>query len=194
MLAGGLAVWLLGLAVRAGPPTALDREAFRIGADLRAGSAVSAVKVLAALGSSPVMGLLVATAIGWLARARRAVAAGALGAGAALTFAAVHVLKAVVDRPRPTGELTSTTLASFPSGHAAYATGLVAIAVALRPRAGILAAAVALAVLVGLSRVYLRAHYLTDVLGGWALGGAAFAAGALVGAIVMRMRQNPPGT
>jgi undecaprenyl-diphosphatase len=193
VLAGGLAVWLLELAVGAGPASGLDREAFRIGADLRAAGAVSAVKVVTALGSSPAMGVLVAGAVLWLARARRALAAAALGTGAALTFGAVHVIKAAVDRPRPPGELTSTTLASFPSGHAAYATGLVAIAIALRLRGALLAAVVALAALVGLSRVYLRAHYLTDVLAGWALGAAAFAAGALACALVVHMRHNPRG-
>ena len=38
-------------------------------------------------------------------------------------------------------------------------------------RVALLAAAVAIAAIVGLSRVYLRVHEATDVLGGWTLGG-----------------------
>ena len=49
---------------------------------------------------------------------------------------------------------------------------------------------IALAALVGLSRVYLRVHYLSDVNAGWALGVAAFAACGAVAMIVTHLRQN----
>ena len=57
----------------------------------------------------------------------------------------------------------------------------------------VVAAGIALTVLVGLSRVYLDVHYLSDVSAGWALGAAAFA-------LLRRgrrssspkLRQNPP--
>jgi undecaprenyl-diphosphatase len=49
-------------------------------------------------------------------------------------------------------------------------------------RAGLVAVAVAAAVVVGLTRIYLRAHYLSDVLGG---AGVAIAVFALCGAVAL---------
>ena len=89
----------------------------------------------------------------------------------------MHLTKAAYDRPRPPGALTDTVLSSYPSGHAAYSVALIACAIVL-VRAGVgwavrfavLTVAVVAVVFVALSRVYLRAHYLTDVLGGVSLG------------------------
>ena len=71
---------------------------------------------------------------------------------------------------------------SFPSGHAAHSVLYVwlAVTIVLRLRPGmargaaVVAAGFALTILVGLSRVYLNVHYLSDVSGGWALGAACF--------------------
>ena len=45
-------------------------------------------------------------------------------------------------------------------------------------------------VVVGLTRVYLRAHYLSDVEGGWGLAVAIFALLGVVALVVGRLRQN----
>jgi undecaprenyl-diphosphatase len=105
-----------------------------------------------------------------------------LAAGGGIVLSSVG--KEVFDRPRPDlvphGSLVYT--ASFPSGHSmmaavAYLTLGVLIARVLpqrRQKAYVLSVAVILAVLVGISRVYLGVHWPTDVAAGW-LAGAAWA-------------------
>ncbi len=95
-------------------------------------------------------------------------------------------VKTLYARPRPPMALAETTGYSFPSGHAvagaAVAVALVIVLVPAGPRRRnleILAAA--FAVLMALSRVYLRAHWLSDTVSGAALGaGVAIGAAALV--------------
>jgi len=107
-----------------------------------------------------------------------------LGAATLLATAASQWLKRRLSRPRPTSAIQGfAALAenpdafSFPSGHTAAA---FAAAVALAG-AGLLGpAAVALAVGIGLSRVYLGAHYPLDVAAGAMLGTMAGAAARLL--------------
>jgi undecaprenyl-diphosphatase len=97
--------------------------------------------------------------------------------------AASTVIKEVVDRARPAFNPAAATLGpSFPSGHTTTAAAFYAAAALLlgrrrsRPaRATITGGAVAIAVGVAASRVLLDVHWLTDVIGGLALGWAWFA-------------------
>jgi len=91
------------------------------------------------------------------------------------------VIKALVGWLRPPAGLRLATVHgwSFPSQHAAQALatwGMLALmAAAGRPRRTrvlLVAGAALLALMTGLTRLYLAAHWLTDVLGGWALAGA----------------------
>jgi hypothetical protein len=110
--------------------------------------------------------------------------AAAVVAGMTLIFLLLHGIKDWTDRPRPPDGLVSTSGSSFPSGHAAYSTVSVwlAVTVALRVVPGItrrslvIASGIALAALIGLTRAYLRVHWLSDVTSGWALGLSCFAA------------------
>ncbi len=98
-----------------------------------------------------------------------------------------HVVKEVVERPRPPWpHLVAATGYSFPSGHTTTSTvtyGLLAV-VAWRSRLPVVArrvavfAGVLLPFLVGLSRIALGVHYPSDVLGGWLAGIAFVALGA----------------
>jgi undecaprenyl-diphosphatase len=94
--------------------------------------------------------------------------------------------KALYERPRPIDALVETTGFSFPSGHATVgavvAISLVIVLIPAGPRRRNLELiAAGFAFLMGLSRVYLRAHWFTDVAAGVALGAAiAIAAAAIV--------------
>ncbi len=80
------------------------------------------------------------------------------------------------------------TSPSFPSGHTLNATVVAAIlgylvllyVVRLRARVLALVGLAAFAVLIGISRVYLGHHWLTDVIAGWAVG-AAWAMAVILG-------------
>jgi membrane-associated phospholipid phosphatase len=92
-------------------------------------------------------------------------------------------VKHVVDRARPTFNPAAATLGpSFPSGHSATAAVFYASAALLlgrrraRPVRAVLAGlAAAIAVAVAASRVLLDFHWLSDVIGGLALGWGWFA-------------------
>jgi membrane-associated phospholipid phosphatase len=96
--------------------------------------------------------------------------------------AASTVIKEIVDRARPAFHPAALALGpSFPSGHTTTAAAFYAAAALLlgrrRPRAAravITGGAVAIAVAVAASRVFLDVHWLSDVIGGLALGWAWF--------------------
>lgn len=110
-----------------------------------------------------------------------------LAAAMAGSLAITSVGKSRVGRLRPADELglpPFESSPSFPSGHTLNATVLVGIAlylvvitervrIARSHRAAVVVAAVAAAlyaVAMGLSRVYLGQHWLTDVAAGWVIG------------------------
>jgi undecaprenyl-diphosphatase len=72
----------------------------------------------------------------------------------------------------------------------ACATILVRAGVGWAVRSAVLTVALALVALVALSRVYLRAHYLTDVLGGVALGLAVWALVGIAALFAGAVRHN----
>ena len=102
------------------------------------------------------------------------VAAAAVAAG--LAWALVHVAKAIADRPRPYEVVAGAVLrqqpahgTSFPSSHTAITVAVVIALMPFLPRA-LAAVAIAYAVLVGWSRVYLGVHYPLDILAGAGIG------------------------
>lgn len=90
------------------------------------------------------------------------------------------VLKQLYDRPRQdlVPRLSEALTSSFPSGHSFLSTvvyltlGSLLAAVISRTaiKIYVLAVAVLLSVIVGLSRLYLGMHYPTDILAGWMAG------------------------
>jgi membrane-associated phospholipid phosphatase len=122
------------------------------------------------------------------ARRRNPAAAVCAGSSALIAAALAGVVKELVDRVRPAladptlGALVATpTSPSFPSGHTTTAFAAAVAVGVLHPR--LRWPLVALAALVGLSRIYLGVHYTFDVLAGAALGTAI---GLLVAWVVRR--------
>ncbi len=179
-------------------PTPGDVTAMEIAEKLRTSWLVDIAKVVTALGSAAVCWSLAAIAAAALAARRRWAELGVLLAGAAIVIVGVHELKDAVDRPRPGDGLVDTLGSSFPSAHAAYSTFYVwlAVTIVMRLRTGmargalVVATGIVITALIGLSRVYLGVHYMSDVNAGWALGAAAFSLCAAVALIVTTVRQN----
>jgi undecaprenyl-diphosphatase len=127
-----------------------------------------------------------------------------------------ELVKGLIERTRP--DLIQPIVAergySFPSGHAAlsmvgYGVAAVLVTRSSAPRAvkvaGIVAAG-CLVALIGISRVYLGAHFPTDVVAGWLAGaavvllyawlspGSTARAGEPAGGGPAGQRSDPPGT
>ncbi|MDB4917797.1 MAG: hypothetical protein JWM95_5441 [Gemmatimonadetes bacterium] len=125
---------------------------------------------------NPLMWVCVAGA-GLMAFRRRGGAAVALLVAPLAAYAAHTGLKRVFARARPVGlrHVVEDTY-SFPSAHATTAAAVCCALAYVSWREGLVPPAVAVAfaviipLLVGASRIYLDAHWTTDVIGGWAIG------------------------
>jgi len=177
-------------------PTPFDNEILDLADDLRMRLLVDIAKVVTELGAFPVVAGMVGATAALLVMRRRHAEAIVLVVGLLALYITVHVTKDALDRPRPTGSLVETNGAAYPSGHAAYATAWVAVAVALTRRLRLVASgvlvfvALGIAAAVGVSRVYLRAHWWSDVAGGWGLAAGIFAALAALALVVEYIRHN----
>ena len=131
-------------------------------------------------GGTVVLTLVATSACVVLARRRRFADAALVLVAYAGAELATLVLKRSFERARPPFHDPSLSFAgfSFPSGHASVSAAVYgAIAVVLvrglesrRAQAAVLAGAATLVLLIGFSRIYLGAHYLSDVLAGLSLG------------------------
>jgi undecaprenyl-diphosphatase len=181
-------------------PTPGDRTALHVANDLQTAWLVSVAKVVTALGASAVVLPLAVIAVGFLAWERRWPEAATIAVAMLIVYVGVAELKALTDRPRPPHPLTGSEGSSFPSAHAAHSMlyPWLALTLVIRLRPGIaggtalLVTGFAMAAVVGLTRVYLRVHYLSDVTSGWALGAAAFCLCAAVAMLVVRLRNSSP--
>lgn len=147
---------------------------------VRSDALTSIMRVITALGSGTVVAGLSIAAVAWFLYRRMTVHAMALVAsvgGAAFVAAA---LKRVLGRPRPSAFVAAAEQTfSFPSGHAALSLAFFGILVyflirhASRFSLKFLAAAGGVAVIgaIGVSRIYLGAHWPSDVIGSYVLIG-----------------------
>jgi membrane-associated phospholipid phosphatase len=148
--------------------------------------AVAVLSAVTDLGGTGVAVLvLTLTTVFLLIRRHRRLAAFVATTGVGLAVLG-PVTKVVVDRTRPVVDfpvVETPSNASFPSGHAmtALVTWGALLLVALpsvrrRVRPWLVAAAAVLVVVVGLTRLALGVHFVSDVLAGWALGAGWLAA------------------
>ena len=84
------------------------------------------------------------------------------------TFVTTLLIKGIVNRQRPEGQLESRWNSSFPSGHTSSWFALATVYSVKYPKYAI--PLYGAGVLVGLSRIYLGQHYPSDILAGAVIG------------------------
>ncbi len=142
--------------------------------------------------SSPAMlwapGIFLTGYWAWLSWREAMIAAPVLGGAIGLLDFIGAQLKHLVGRPRPCMVMPDLhqlqacgKVFSFPSNHAVNTATAAAFLQVLYPRSGWISWPLVAAI--GLTRVYIGAHYVTDVLGGWVLGGVC---GAGVGWLLLQ--------
>jgi membrane protein DedA with SNARE-associated domain len=152
-------------------PTPGDHTALQIAGDIQTGWLTEICKAVTTLG---------AAYVAWPVAAIAAIALGARGrwpelavlvAAMLITIVVVADLKEMVGRPRPSGGLVEVGNEAFPSAHAAYSVvyAWLAVTLAVRLRSGLsggtalIAVGIAVTAIVGLTRVYLRVHYMSAI-------------------------------
>jgi len=177
----------------------LDDAWLRLMISGRAGPLTDLAKIFNILGLVYVTLPVRIAVAGFLAVRRRWWHLAAFVAAVAASEASIGLLKGSYDRARPPGSLVATSGASFPSGHAiAASVTVVAAVIALVPagrRTPWALAAALFSILMGLSRAYLGAHWLSDAAAGILLGTSCALLTALVVSRLQRRqsgRQQPP--
>lgn len=169
------------------PLVVADRAVFTFLQQLRTDPADGLMVAITQMGSVGVMLPLIVVVAAWLVFHRSWRTAGYWIGTSAGAEAVVQVLKGTLGRHRPLALYHGVEQYSFPSGHATIAAVVLAWLAFLltrgQPRRWRMAVGGALSIyvaLVGFSRLYLGAHWLSDVLGGFAFGLAAAALSAMV--------------
>jgi undecaprenyl-diphosphatase len=137
---------------------------------------------LTSLGGISVLSLFALIAFTFLLIQRKRLSALLLVVGLIGGVGLSEGLKAIFERARPPAayQAVETLNASFPSGHALLSTVFyLTLGVMLTRafaqnhfKAFVLGAAILIALLIGLTRVYLGAHWASDVFAGWSVGAA----------------------
>lgn len=171
----------LAIVVSTSDTLSIDQSVLTWVGEHRSSGVTPAMRAVTWLGSAAVLyPATLVLALYWWQHERDWRAGAMLAASVAGSTGLYNLFKRITERPRPPASDALGTYShwSFPSGHATqcmafFAMLFVVAWLAGRPRLplrGIAVAAVVLAV--GASRIYLGAHWFTDVLGGYALGAA----------------------
>lgn len=178
----------------------VDDRFLRLMVTNRSGFATAVAEVFNLLGLIVVTLPVRIAVAGFLAWRRRWWHFTAFVAAIVVSELCIGPVKALYGRIRPPGSLVAVSGTSFPSGHAiAGRVTAVAIVIALVPprhRGAWGSAAVLFAMLMGLSRAYLAAHWLSDAAAGVLLGTATAVCTALVVQLIwdarVRSGRSPP--
>jgi len=197
LISGGSLIGAL-VALPATRPTvqAVDQAVWKAAGAIRNAPTTAVAVTLSGLGSTWVTWPLRALAVAPLVRQRRWVRLAAFALAVVTSELLIGPVKAAYDRPRPPGALIRTSAASFPSGHAiaAAVTAVEPVLVLARPgpdRWRWEVRATSFAGVMALSRVYLRAHWLSDALAGALVGsGVALSSPALLTTLRERLRNT----
>lgn len=183
-----LLVLFLVAAMAGSPSNGVESNVMQALADFRAEwpQLTKLVGGITTLGGAYVTLGVTAAASLWLLLRRAPAQALLLALTVLIERSLVDGLKEWIGRPRPSvGVDWLPSSLAYPSGHAAnsmtafLAAALIAAPPELRRTAAI--AALALSLLVGLTRIWLGVHWPTDVIGGWSLGLLSVGAALLVG-------------
>ncbi len=110
-------------------------------------------------------------AVGWWHRGRKWTAS-IIAITVIVIASIVTLIKVIVRRRRPSGQRSIATMTldqhSFPSGHAARTIGLAVVLSPIVPQSA--PWSIGWAILIGIARIVVGVHYLSDVIAGWIMG------------------------
>jgi len=202
--------WVFGAVVREvvarDPAAGVDGRFYGFFLDHRAPALSTGARFFTQLGGDPVLLIVtvaVAGAVAWRSRRTRDLVIPLVALVGSVVLQEVVKLAVRRDRPPVAQMLATGSGFAFPSAHATRAAACyLAVALVLSGRLGswrakvtVAAGGVTLALLVGVSRLALGVHWLTDVVAGWTLGTLWFVVvliGAQVAAAHTPHRSVPP--
>ena len=182
------------------PLVVVDVQVFHLLQMLRGPHTDGVMVAITELGDAAVLLPLIVTVLAWFVVRRLWLSAAYWMGTIAVAQLLAGVIKLALHRPRPLALYSGVQQFSFPSDHAVMSTVVYGFAAWLLLRRAPTAwqrtggtAAASLIALIGFSRVYLGAHWMSDVLGGVAFGVAWVALVALAYAYQCRERLRERG-
>lgn len=154
----------------------IDEKAYELIIKLMSNGMTNFMLLVSHLGSAIT---LITLTIGFILLLKNKINSKSIAINLILVFILNRILKFIIARPRPEVlRIVQENGYSFPSGHSMVATGFYGFLIYLvykniknkKIKYPLIAILSILILLIGISRIYLGAHYATDVIGGWIIG------------------------